>query len=157
MPFNRLGITSFMVDEGLVRLEEVRGDNGALENIFVRVCHPFSGYNHHSCQFVFIKGRPRKGAHARPIHRRQASSRTPSPQEHCRWSWRKGVLYRVDHATSRLDWRSPGCCIEDEAAPQDHVTSEYLCCGWRSGIEGLPAYPGWCDRELDREEHLIDF
>ena len=27
-----------MVDEGLVRLEEVRGDNGVLENIYVRVC-----------------------------------------------------------------------------------------------------------------------
>ena len=35
---NRLGITSFMVNEGLVRLEEVRGENGVLENVYVRVC-----------------------------------------------------------------------------------------------------------------------
>ncbi|KAI6099116.1 peptidase family M49-domain-containing protein [Pisolithus sp. B1] len=33
----RLGITTFMVNEGLVRLEEVRGSNGELENIYVRV------------------------------------------------------------------------------------------------------------------------
>ncbi|KAL4075542.1 peptidase family M49-domain-containing protein [Scleroderma citrinum] len=33
----RLGITTFMVNEGLVRLEEVRGENGVLENIYVRV------------------------------------------------------------------------------------------------------------------------
>ncbi|KAI5997175.1 peptidase family M49-domain-containing protein [Pisolithus albus] len=33
----RLGITTFMVNEGLVRFEEVRGSNGELENIYVRV------------------------------------------------------------------------------------------------------------------------
>ncbi|KAI6039215.1 peptidase family M49-domain-containing protein [Pisolithus marmoratus] len=33
----RLGITTFMVNEGLVRLEEVRGPNGELENIYARV------------------------------------------------------------------------------------------------------------------------
>ncbi|KAI6168960.1 peptidase family M49-domain-containing protein [Pisolithus thermaeus] len=33
----RLGITTFMMNEGLVRLEEIRGSNGELENIYVRV------------------------------------------------------------------------------------------------------------------------
>ncbi|KAI6035661.1 peptidase family M49-domain-containing protein [Pisolithus orientalis] len=33
----RLGITNFMLNEGLVRLEEVRGSNGELENVYVRV------------------------------------------------------------------------------------------------------------------------
>jgi len=37
VPFNRLGITSFMVNEGLVHLEEVCGNNGVLENIYIRV------------------------------------------------------------------------------------------------------------------------
>ncbi|KAG6328678.1 hypothetical protein ID866_10411 [Astraeus odoratus] len=33
----RMGITSFMVKEGLVRLEEVRGVDGQLENLYIRV------------------------------------------------------------------------------------------------------------------------
>ncbi|KAH7888205.1 peptidase family M49-domain-containing protein [Phlebopus sp. FC_14] len=33
----RMGITSFMVKEGLVRLEEARGVDGTLENVYVRV------------------------------------------------------------------------------------------------------------------------
>ncbi|KIJ60992.1 hypothetical protein HYDPIDRAFT_116493 [Hydnomerulius pinastri MD-312] len=33
----RMGITSFMVKEGLVRLEEIRGADGTLENVYVRL------------------------------------------------------------------------------------------------------------------------
>jgi dipeptidyl-peptidase-3 len=33
----RLGITQFMIDEGLARLEEIHGANGTLENAYVRV------------------------------------------------------------------------------------------------------------------------
>ncbi|KAI6035663.1 peptidase family M49-domain-containing protein [Pisolithus orientalis] len=33
----RLGITNFMMNEGLVRLEEVRGSHGELKNVYIRV------------------------------------------------------------------------------------------------------------------------
>ena len=33
----RLGITQFLIKGGIARLEEVRGSNGELENLYVRV------------------------------------------------------------------------------------------------------------------------
>ena len=39
---SRLGITQFLVKEGMANLEEVRGSNGRLENLYVHVSvyHP---------------------------------------------------------------------------------------------------------------------
>jgi dipeptidyl-peptidase-3 len=36
---SRLGITQFLIREGIAKLEEVRGSDGKLENVFVRVRH----------------------------------------------------------------------------------------------------------------------
>lgn len=40
--YPRLGITQFLIKEGIARLEEVRGKDGKLENLFVRVKLPSS-------------------------------------------------------------------------------------------------------------------
>lgn len=34
-----MGITQFLIKEGIARLEEVRGLDGKLENLYVRVSH----------------------------------------------------------------------------------------------------------------------
>jgi len=35
--FDRLGITNFLVNEGIASLEEIRAEDGTLENIFIKV------------------------------------------------------------------------------------------------------------------------
>lgn len=39
MGARRLGITQFLINHGIARLEEVRSADGKLENIYVRVRH----------------------------------------------------------------------------------------------------------------------
>lgn len=34
----RLGITQWLIKEGVARLEEVRAGDGALKNLYIRVC-----------------------------------------------------------------------------------------------------------------------
>ena len=78
---SRLGITQYLIQSGIVRLEEVRDGNGKLENLYVRVRFLFS------CHIISVTATLMTGRSiARSFQRKGSRSQTPdratSPQEH---------------------------------------------------------------------------
>lgn len=180
---HRLGITQFLIEGGLARLEEVRDSDGKLENIYVRVSSPalFIFQKQESAidlylEFYVSRSTARRFyPKARMLWANFWSSskyakalRTVQVQRHIIRNWLRpyragtgkfGIWFWrrnwcVDVISPRL---RNACWFLAFLAEEDFCTTKHIRGRWGGPVKGVSAHAGWGDRELHWKEAVKEF
>ncbi|KAK7693551.1 hypothetical protein QCA50_003120 [Cerrena zonata] len=106
----RLGITQHLIRSGIARLEEIRGADGKLENLYVRVDR----------EKVLKEGRAAAGKLLIELQVRKSTADGAGARQ---------FYTELTTPLPWLGWRDPRHCLEEEIAAQDLRPTQHLHSG----------------------------